>query len=192
MHPMGEGGAMESPLPLDRLSPGVLSREQLRDRIRDPQQPLVTELVDLDTQLQPNGLDVTLRSISRYEGMGTIGAHNSDRTLPDLTPIAFDEHGWVALEPGPYHIVYNEIVHLPPDLMALGRPRSSVTRSGVAIHTAVWDAGYSGRSTSLLVAYHPAGFRLQRNARIMQLVFMSLATATRSGYEGAYQHENVG
>ena len=75
--------------------------------------------------------------------------------------------------------------------MALGRPRSSLTRSGATIHTAVWDAGYSGRSTSLLVVHSPAGFRLQRDARVMQLVFFSLARATTSGYAGAYQHENV-
>ena len=183
---------MEAPLQLDRVSPGVLSREQLRHRILDPHQPLVTELVHLDAQLQPNGLDVTLRSISRYDGSGAIGAQNADRVLPELSPVAFDEEGWAALDAGPYHIVYNEVVHLPPDLMALGRPRSSVTRSGAAIHTAVWDAGYSGRSTSLLTVYHPGGFRVQRNARVMQLVFMSLAVATAAGYEGAYQHENVG
>ena len=183
---------MESHSRISDLPPGVLSREQLRERILDTQQPLVTGLADLDAQLQPNGLDLTLREISRYDGPGAIGAQNADRILPNLTSVAFDRAGWVMLEPGPYHILYNEIVHLPPDLMALGRPRSSLTRSGAAIHTAVWDAGYSGRSTSLLVVHHPSGFRLQRNARVMQLVFFSLARATHSGYEGAYQHENVG
>jgi dUTP pyrophosphatase len=152
----------------------------------------VTELVDLDAQLQPNGLDLTLREISRYDGMGSIGAQNADRVLPDLTAVSFERNGWATLDPGPYHIVYNEIVHLPPDLMALGRPRSSLTRSGAAIHTAVWDAGYSGRSTSLLVVHHQSGVRLQRDARVMQLVFFSLASATLAGYEGAYQHENIG
>jgi dUTP pyrophosphatase len=173
------------------LLPGVLSREQLRDRITDARNPLVTELIDLDAQLQPNGLDLTLREIGRYDGVGAIGASNADRILPDLAPVPFDGQGWATLAPGPYHIVYHEVVHLPPDLMALGRPRSSLTRSGATIHTAVWDAGYSGRSTSLLVVHSPAGFRLQRDARVMQLVFFSLARATTSGYAGAYQHENV-
>ena len=76
------------------LLPGVLSREQLRDRITDTRTPLVTELIDLDAQLQPNGLDLTLREISRYDGVGAIGASNRDRMLPDLAPVPFDSQGW--------------------------------------------------------------------------------------------------
>ena len=98
---------------------------------------------------------------------------------------------WISLAPGVYHVLYNEVVSLPEGLMALGRARSSLGRSGVTIHTAVWDAGYSGRSTSLLSVLNPAGFRVQRNARVMQLVFFGLATATAEGYAGQYQDENV-
>ncbi|MEZ4496947.1 MAG: deoxyuridine 5'-triphosphate nucleotidohydrolase, partial [Thermomicrobiales bacterium] len=69
-------------------------------------------------------------------------------------------------------------------------PRSSIARSGAAIHTAVWDAGYSGRSTSLLHVINPDGLRLQRNARVTQLVFMTLSETTEHGYAGIYQNEN--
>jgi dUTP pyrophosphatase len=55
---------------------------------------------------------------------------------------------------------------------------------------AIWDAGYSGRSQSLMVVFNPAGFRVQRNARVSQLVFMELAQKT-DGYRGAYQSENI-
>jgi len=60
----------------------------------------------------------------------------------------------------------------------------------VTVGTAVWDAGYEGRSQSLLVVYNPRGFRVQRNARITQLVFMEL-TGDSDGYNGAYQGENI-
>lgn len=171
---------------------GVLSREQIRALIVDAERPLLDDFVDLENQLQPNGFDVTLREISRYVGQGQIGRESSDRKLPELVPLAFDADGWIALEAGQYHILYNEIVTLPDSLMALGRPRSSLGRSGVTIHTAVWDAGYSGRSTSLLSVLNPEGFRAQRGARVMQLVFFGLATATAAGYAGQYQGENVG
>ncbi len=171
---------------------GVLSREHLRLFILDEHRPLVTELVDLESQLQPNGLDLTLRKISRFDGPGVIGTGTDQRILPDLIDLPFDDDGWVMLGPGAHHIQYNEVVHLPPNLMALGRPRSSLARSGVSIHTAVWDAGYSGRSTSLLVVHTAAGFRVRRDARVMQLVFFSLTAATTSGYAGRYQHENLG
>jgi dUTP pyrophosphatase len=134
---------------------------------------------------------MTLREVSRYVNQGQIGRDNTDRVLSELSPLDFDADGWLTLEPGVYHIVYNEIVSLPETLMALGRPRSSLGRSGVTIHTSVWDAGYSGRSTSLLSVLNPDGFRVQRDARVMQLVFVSLAEATQAGYQGRYQGENV-
>jgi len=74
--------------------------------------------------------------------------------------------------------------------MALGRPRSSLARSGVTIHTAVWDAGYSGRSTSMLQVINPNGFRVAKDARVLQLVFFSMSHASEQGYSGIYQHEN--
>ena len=170
--------------------PGALSREQLMDLI-EGEPPLLTEYISLAGQVQPNGVDVTLRSISRYGGRGTVAASNADRVLPELEALEFDESGFIDLEPGPYHIVYNEVVNLPLDLMALGRPRSSLARCGVSIHTAVWDAGYHGRSTSLLVVTNPAGFRLQRNAKVMQLVFFGLSRRAAQGYSGRYQGENL-
>jgi dUTP pyrophosphatase len=40
------------------------------------------------------------------------------------------------------------------------------------------------------VVYNPRGIRLQRNARIIQLVFFEL-TGETEGYGGAYQGENI-
>ena len=73
--------------------------------------------------------------------------------------------------------------------MALCRPRSTLLRSGVSLHTGVWDAGYCGRGQALLTVHHPGGWRAQRNARIAQLVFLPLAEADAHGYAGIYQHE---
>jgi dUTP pyrophosphatase len=170
-------------------TPGVLSRETLR-RLIESDPPLLDGFIDLDEQLQPNGFDLTLADIGRHRGKGVIGTANSERELPEIEELAFDEDGWIDLAPGIYHITYNEIVTLPNTLMALGRPRSSLARCGNSLHTAVWDAGYSGRSTSLLHVINPDGLRLRRNARVAQLVFLTLAEATEEGYSGFYQHEN--
>jgi dUTP pyrophosphatase len=88
-------------------------------------------------------------------------------------------------------ITLNEVVALPLDIMALGRPRSSLLRSGVSIHTAVWDAGYQGRSQALLVVHHPEGYRVRKGARLLQLVFWRLAMPVDQGYQGTYQRENL-
>lgn len=169
---------------------GALSREQLRALI-ESDQPLIAGHIDLENQLQPNGIDLTLREVARHNGQGAIGIDSADRVLPELEPVAFDADGWLTLEPGIYHITYNEIVDIPVSLMALGRPRSSLARCGVSIVTAVWDAGYNGRSTSMLVVENPAGFRVQKDARVMQLVFFGMSEATADGYRGRYQGENI-
>jgi dUTP pyrophosphatase len=170
--------------------PGVLSREQLRVRIGgDP--PLVSGWANLEDQLQPNGFDLRLAEVHRHRGAGTIGVSNSQRVLPELEQIPPDANGWLSLASGCYHVVYSEVVSLPTDVMALARPRSSLNRSGVTIHTAVWDAGYTGRSTSLLHVVNPDGFRVQIGARVLQLVFFTLAETAREGYAGVYQNENV-
>jgi len=175
---------------LERSS-GVLSREAMK-RLIESERPLVAGYLDLDAQLQPNGIDLTLAAVGRHRGGASIGVSNNDRVLPEIDELMFDEYGWMTLEPGIYHITYNETVSLPNDLMAFGRPRSSIARSGAAIHTAVWDAGYSGRSTSLLHVINPEGLRVQKNARVTQLVFITLVSATDKGYAGIYQDENRG
>ncbi len=152
---------------------------------------LVEDFADLDLQLQQNGFDFRLAEVHRFLGGGTIAIDNSGRVLPDIEAIEPDASGFWHLESGAYHIVYEETVNLPKHLMAFGRPRSSLTRSGAAIHTAVWDAGYSGRSTSLMTVANPAGFSVQRGARVMQLVFMTLSAEVESGYDGIYQGENT-
>ncbi len=156
--------------------------------------PLLEGCPDVERQLQPNGFDISVRSVSSYDagaGPGAIGRCDADRTLPAHTELCFDAAGWLELQPGPYLLTFNEVINLPNHLMALARPRSSLLRSGVAIHTGVWDAGYSGRSQALLTVQYPGGFKIQRDARVAQLVFFPLDVAVPQGYAGRYQNENL-
>ena len=167
-----------------------MSREEIA-RLVAGSDPLIQDYVDLESQLQPNGFDLSLKEVAGFETMGAIGASDTDRVLSATEPIAFGPDDWLDLQPGAYLVTFNEIVSLPQDVMALGRPRSSLLRSGVSLHTAVWDAGYRGRSQSLLTVHHPSGFRIQRNARLAQLVFHRLATPPEEGYRGRYQGEGL-
>jgi len=165
----------------------VLSKSDIYQLLQQ-KPPLVEGCIDLEQQVQPNGIDLTLREVAMLQSSGKIAV--SDRLVPNLAPLVFDGLGFIELMPGLYIITYNEIVHLPRNIMALARPRSSLLRCGVTVDTAVWDAGYSGRSQSLMVVYNPQGFRLQKNARVVQLVFLQLTEETE-GYQGAYQGENI-
>ena len=169
---------------------GTLSNQTIFSLINGSP-PLIAEYLSLEEQIQPNGFDVTLSSVHTLDTPGRIGKEQNDRNTSETSPLEFDKEDRLHLPQGSFLITFNEIVSLPVDLMALGRPRSSLLRSGVAIHTAVWDAGYSGRSQALMNIYHPGGYNIQKNARVMQLVFIWLDSPTQQKYDGRYQGENI-
>jgi dUTP pyrophosphatase len=169
---------------------GVLTREDILELLKN-ESPLIAGAINLEDQLQPNGIDLTVREISSFSSRGNLTETNEGRELSKTTPVLFEEHGGVDLPPGPYLITFNEIVSMPANIMALARPRSSLNRCGVSIHSAVWDAGYTGRSQSMLVVYNTHGFRLHKNARVMQLVFLYTTRRVEKGYSGKYQMENI-
>jgi len=167
----------------------VLSKPEIY-RLLQNQPPLIEGYINLEEQVQPNGFDLTVRETALLQSPGRIAVSNNQRLVSDLAPLMFNGLGFINLPPGAYIITFNEIVHLPKNIMALAKPRSSLLRCGVTVDTAVWDAGYSGRSQSLMVVYNSQGFRLQRNARVLQLIFLRLTEETE-GYGGAYQGENI-
>ena len=176
------------------METGCLDREAIYKYLGGTPK-LIDGYLNLDAQLQPNGFDMTLEEIRGFQIskdiIGTLTFENSGRVLPPTTPLKFDAEGMCYLEPGPYLIRLNEVVNLPNHIMALARPRSSLLRSGVSIHNAVWDAGYQGRSQALLTVYHPSGFMLSRNARVLQLVFFYPANPVTRGYEGQFLGEGL-
>jgi dUTP pyrophosphatase len=167
----------------------VLSREEIKDLL-DSNPPLIEHFVNIDDQLQPNGFDLTLKSVSIFQTHGQITRRNASRQVSAKSNLIFDGLGYVHLPPGIYSITYNEVVNIPSHLIAIAAPRSSLLRCGVSINTAIWDAGYSGRSESLLIVFHQQGFKVQKDARILQLVFLQLNKQTVH-YSGSYQGENI-
>jgi dUTP pyrophosphatase len=169
---------------------GVLSREDIL-KMLELSPPLVENLCDVGRQVQPNGIDLTLRETAMFSSPGSLSSTSEGRVLSVTSPLVFDALGRVDLPPGCYLITYNEVINLPTNVMALARPRSSLLRCGVSVHNAVWDAGYSGRSQSLMVVYNEQGFRLHRNARVVQMVFFCLSSEVAQGYQGMFQGENI-
>jgi|Deesub1362A_J573_1020465.scaffolds.fasta_scaffold00635_3 dUTP pyrophosphatase len=165
----------------------VLSADDIRKRIEN--ENLIRDYIDLATQLQPNGFDCTLRSVSKIEDAGLIDFDNAERRISSVKELVFQDDK-IFLEPGVYRANLNEVIKLGDDIMAFARPRSSLIRCGVNVLTAVWDAGYEGRSEVGIVVHNQSGVWLKKNARIVQLVFIKLTSRTR-GYSGVYRGENV-
>jgi dUTP pyrophosphatase len=180
----------------------ALTKPDLLERLTT-NPPLVASMVDPKKQVQCNGIDFSLKEIhgftvprtkeSRAALAGRIDFDNTYRRIADTSLLKFDSNGWVYLTQGCYKAIFNEIVHIPTNVFAIARPRSSLIRNGGTVETGVWDSGYSGRSEALLLVFHKAGVHLRQNARLIQVVFFELSETLESedAYNGRYQGENL-
>lgn len=166
----------------------MLNDKQLRTLITNHN--LVTGYIDLDTQLQPSGFDLSLESVEEYLGGGAVDFSNEERVIAETRALTPDADGWYSLKQGVYKVVYNEVVKMPLDVAAIARTRSTLLRNGAEVGTAVWDPGYEGRSSSMLTVHNPNGLRLKKDARVAQLIFFHTGEVGR-GYNGVYQKERM-
>jgi dUTP pyrophosphatase len=148
-------------------------------------------MIDKDLQVQINGVELTLKEVEWFVSEGCIGFDNQDRRLARTKRLKFGTDDWLFLTSGVYKVIFNEIVHIPDNICAIAMPRSSLLRCGVTIETAVWDSGYTGRSEAMLIVYNSYGFRIKKNARLIQLMFFKLPKPVSSGYTGRYHGENI-
>lgn len=155
---------------------------------------LVKDYIHLETQLQPNGFDVTVAEIHEFGGSGKLDFSNSEREIPDSEPIEpekkdeEDDYGWWSLDPGVYKVVMNEKVDIPDNLVGIAFPRSSLLRMGCTTENAYWDAGYTGGGAFVLKVENQDGVEIKENARINQIGFIEV-DETEEGYSGIYGGE---
>jgi dUTP pyrophosphatase len=119
----------------------VLTGESIRIRCVGDK-PLVTNTIDLETQIQQNGIDLTLKKVELFEGGGIVDFDNSKRSLPEVRQLSvcqydLDGKAFYDLPQGVYLVTFNEIVNIPKTLMCWARPRSTLMRCGATIHTAI-------------------------------------------------------
>lgn len=163
----------------------VLNQETIRELIKDD--GLIVDYVNLDTQLQGAGFDLTLRDVYYYINEGRVDFDNRERRIAKTKKIKPDNEEWYFLGPGAYKIQFNEGVKMPTDVVAIARTRSTLLRNGAFIDTGVWDPGFGGRSFSLLVVRNPHGIHIKKYSRVVQLVFFRCGEAPR--YDGVYNYE---
>ena len=154
---------------------------------------LIESYINLDVQLTPNGFDLTVGNIFKFNTSGALDFSNKEREIPEGEEILpqkkspRDKFGWWNLKKGIYKVRTNEEVSLPLDLIAVAFSRTSLLRMGAFTQHGAWDAGFKGKSEFILVIENPKGIRLKENARIAQLIFLKINAAIR-GYQGIYQN----
>ena len=145
---------------------------------------LIKNYRNLNRQITPNGFDLTVEKIFEFEDAGSIDCSNNKREVSKTKEIRWNNN-WLYLSKDFYKVRANEILKIPLNLVALARPRSSLSRSGVAVDTGVWDAGFEGKSEFLLIVGNKNGFRIKKNSRIIQLIFIK-TNKVEKGYNGIY------
>ncbi|MGQ9680588.1 MAG: deoxyuridine 5'-triphosphate nucleotidohydrolase [Candidatus Bathyarchaeia archaeon] len=154
------------------------------------EEELIKDFIDLTVQLQPSGFDLSLSEVHEHIGAGRVDFTNQERSLASTIPVTSDGGGWYTLSKGCYLVVFNETVKIPLDIVAIARTRSTLLRNGASVETAVWDPGYQGRSSSLLVVHNSKGIKLKKDARIAQLLFFKIGEVEQ-GYQGIYHKERL-
>ncbi|EFQ98629.1 deoxyuridine 5'-triphosphate nucleotidohydrolase [Nannizzia gypsea CBS 118893] len=159
---------------------------------------IIQGLISPSLQIQPCGVDLTLKRVLTWTSAGSVDLNNSHRQTASTKEIPFTtincsshsggEHHDEALElpPGSYLVEFNETVSVPLDVMGQLFVRSSLFRSGAVLNAGVMDAGYTGAVGAMLQVVNPAGLRVYKGARLGQFVFHQMSEPVE-GYDGVYQ-----
>ncbi|MEM2928636.1 MAG: deoxyuridine 5'-triphosphate nucleotidohydrolase [Nitrososphaerota archaeon] len=167
-----------------------LSDKEILKKIMS-ENPLIKDYINLEEQIQPAGFDLTLNSVYSISSQGEIyDSSIKEDILPNYEEVK-TINGLYNLNKGAYLIIYNEIINLPNNLMALVYPRSTLIRMGATIYTAIWDPGYNGRGRGLLNVFNEKGIILRKNSRIAQIVFFKLMGNSQKIYSGKYKGEGL-
>lgn len=146
---------------------------------------LVQNMQDQEKQVQPAGIDFTLKQLATLESAGVIDFDNTKRALPEYKVVEFD-NDIVDLQPGAYLVEFNETVSLPDNIIGIMRTRSSVFRSGATLTAGVIDPDYSGVVGALLQVWNKNGISFAKNAKLAQWVFAEIGEP-QEGYNGVYK-----
>jgi len=157
-----------------------LSKEEILKRIE--KEKLLENL--REENIQGAGVDLEIDELYRIASSSFLG--KKERRLPKLEKVDS-----FVLAPREYYLcVTREKVNMPLDLVAFIFPRSTLFRCGVSLMTAVVDPGYTGKLTMGMKNETCYEFKLERHARIAQIVFC-LVKGRTIGYRGKYQGGKV-
>lgn len=165
----------------------ILNKAQILSRIKESS--MIKNIIDINSQLQPVGVDLTVSKIYRYNSIGTIDFDNSKRILSEKYEMPYDENNRYYLKQGCYQVELNETLNIPLDIVAKTTSRSSLQRCGATIDEGFFDPGFCGSGFSILNVYNPHGLYLYKNAKVCQMSFHT--TELTEPYRGIYQEKSI-
>ena len=82
----------------------ILSKPDIRELLQQ-EPPLIEDYINLEEQVQPNGIDLTLREVAMLQSSGKIAVEDKQRLVSDTTPLVFDGLNFIDLMPAALSIV---------------------------------------------------------------------------------------
>lgn len=159
------------------------------------QRGIMSNLLSTKLQVQPCGIDLTLKRVLTFGSSGVVDLDNVKRKNAETRNIQFltqpqpNDGGmdrYLRLAQGSYLVEFNELVDMPLDVMGQIFVRSTLFRSGALLTAGVMDCGYKGVIGALLQVNNVHGLHVYKNTRMGQMVFHQMSEAT-DGYSGVYQ-----
>lgn len=142
----------------------------------------------------PEGAGFDLRVGEMYEISGTGFLGVTERQTPTMSLVASynpETPVTVVLKPHVYYLMKTvESVRMPPDLLALMTPRSTLFRSGVYIFGGQVPPGYEGGLNMGICNFRNEEFTLEMGARVVHIMFFEV-DGEGNLYRGQWQGGRV-
>ena len=143
--------------------------------------------------LQPNGIDLSITSVSRileysdcFVGDDVKTQHHL-KSGKDITECYHrleqkDVNGYRLKKGEVYNVETGYELHLPEDMVAFIFTRSSLNRNGILVGSGLWDSGYHGPVGATIYPFRD--LTLIPPCRVAQIAFMKAESALL--YNGSY------
>ncbi|MFD6734029.1 hypothetical protein ACFWDZ_23240, partial [Micromonospora aurantiaca] len=116
-----------------------------------------------------------LKQVTRLSGRSRLGLGDDVVVAPGKPVPA--PNGVYELPPGRYLFDLNEITVFPLDVAGLVVPRSTLTRCGATLSSALWDPGFHGRGRVAVSVGGVDVLEIAQDVAFAQLVFFNLEAA---------------
>lgn len=144
----------------------------------------------------PNGIDLRLGAVYQIHDPDLhYGLFEDAKMIPQHIPIPKhpytpngDIEGWYLLPRECYILEVDRKIKIDEHSAQLYRPRSTLLRCGVTLHTAVGDSGYNGSLSFLCINHTNRPFFLQEGVRFAQLIDFEVKENSLT-YDGDYQND---
>lgn len=146
-------------------------------------------VVDTDSQIQPNGVDLRVNKIYEVRGKAVVPRDGRAQAEFVVQELEIKEGYWTLAYRNRclYYVDFLESIYLLDGYLGQLHTRSSLVRAGIDVMSGLWDTGFQGRIGCTLRVH--SDIHIEWAAPICQIV-ISEGKFSGQRYSGRYQNQN--